>query len=59
MTPLDYLLPRTIVTIEEHIYDHILIQTDGSIETEQAVSHGLGLAEISVFRDERSLQSLE
>ena len=26
------------------MYDHILIPTDGSIETEQAVSHGLGLA---------------
>lgn len=30
--------------IEEPGYDHILIPTDGSIETEQAVSHGLGLA---------------
>ena len=26
------------------MYDHILIPTDGSIETEQAVSDGLGLA---------------
>ena len=26
------------------MYDHILIPTDGSIETEQAVSHGFGLA---------------
>jgi nucleotide-binding universal stress UspA family protein len=26
------------------MYDHILIPTDGSIDTEQAVSHGLGLA---------------
>jgi nucleotide-binding universal stress UspA family protein len=26
------------------MYDHILIPTDGSTETEQAVSHGLGLA---------------
>lgn len=26
------------------MYDHILIPTDRSIETEQAVSHGLGLA---------------
>ncbi len=26
------------------VYDHILIPTDGSTETEQAVSHGLGLA---------------
>jgi nucleotide-binding universal stress UspA family protein len=26
------------------MYDHILVPTDGSTETEQAVSHGLGLA---------------
>lgn len=26
------------------MYDHVLVPTDGSRETEQAVSHGLGLA---------------
>lgn len=30
--------------IAERMYDHILIPTDGSTETEQVISHGFGLA---------------